>query len=82
MTIKDNLKNNNYMKGLLSLTLISALFVLSSCSKEYTCECITIIGGITTQTTIEASSKAKAKSECDESDTELLGVPVVDCELI
>lgn len=58
------------------------LITLSSCTKEYTCECVVAIGGITTQSEIEARTKTKAKSLCDENDTELLGVVVAECEII
>ncbi len=70
------------MKSLLRLTFIFTVFTLSSCSKEYTCECVSVVGGIATKIIIEETSRAKAKSECNESDTELLGVAVIDCELI
>jgi len=70
------------MKGLLSITLVFALFTLTSCSKEYTCECTTVVGDVTTESIIEASSKAKAKSLCDENDLELLGIVIADCEII
>ena len=67
------------MKGLLSLMLI---FTLASCSKEYICECTTVIGDVKTESIIEAGTKAKAKSLCDENDLELLGIAIADCEII
>lgn len=70
------------MKNLFSLTLIFTLFLLSSCSKEYICECTTIVGGVTTQSTIEEATKSAAKNTCDEGDAEILGIPITDCEII
>jgi len=70
------------MKNLFSLVFVLSLFVLSSCSKEYTCECTTVLGDITTESIIEASTKAKARTLCDENDAELLGIVIADCEII
>ena len=57
------------------------IITLSSCTKEYTCECVTVIGGLTTESIIESKTKADARAICEENE-ELLGITIAECEII
>lgn len=58
------------MKNVLLITAVAAVFCLSSCKKDHTCECTTTsFAG--TSTTSENTGKMKlsdAKVKCDEGD--------------
>lgn len=69
------------MKKLFVLAGIS-LFLMSSCSKDWTCKCVTSEGGVqigTSSTTI-TDKKNDAKAACDEGDG-TLATYTVDCEI-
>ena len=75
------------MKNLFILTVF-ALIALTSCKKDYTCECTGYVDGVevagsSASATIN-DTKSKAADACDEGDDseELLGIEYsVDCEI-
>ena len=73
------------MKNLFILTVF-ALVALTSCKKDYTCECKAYVDGyyIDSESKTINGTKSKAADECDESDefTSQGGYTVeVDCEI-
>jgi len=54
------------MKKLLLMAAVAGLFTVTSCKKDYTCNCT--VGSTTTPTTIENVSKADAEAACDALD--------------
>jgi hypothetical protein len=56
-----------------------ALLTLASCKKDWTCTCISSLGG-SESSTISDMTKSDAKAECDSNDASAFGV-TVDCEL-
>ncbi len=67
------------MRKILSVALALIFVVaLSSCKKEYTCKCT--VNGIAAGSSTIKDTKSKAKSKCDEGDSNVLGI-VTDCEL-
>jgi len=76
------------MKKVLSLILVAGfIFAFSSCSKDYTCECVTTMTGVdpvSSEATAEFSSKSDAEEWCDEGDMEIdiLGIITkIECEI-
>ncbi|MCX6197480.1 MAG: hypothetical protein NTY55_12685 [Flavobacteriia bacterium] len=57
------------MKNLFILTVF-ALTALTSCKKDYTCECTTYLDGVSIGSGSETikDTKSKAKDECDKGD--------------
>jgi hypothetical protein len=62
----------------LMIVLGLAMFTMTSCSKDWTCQC-KIDGQVTTTSTIK-DTKKNATSKCDEGDTNVLGI-IQDCEI-
>ena len=62
----------------LAFVLGVTLFVMSSCAKDWTCQC-KINGQVVTSSTIN-DTKKNATSKCDEGDGNILGA-VQDCEI-
>lgn len=54
------------VKKSLLFTAAAFAIILSSCKKDYTCNCT--VGLITTPTTIENSTKEDAEEECNTAD--------------
>ena len=73
------------MKNLFILTVF-ALVALTSCKKDYTCECSLYIDGdfYASESTTIKDTKSKAKSACNEGDdSEDIGgyIYATDCEI-
>lgn len=69
-------------KLILSAAMLSAIG-FTSCRKEYNCECKTSTGGSTSIVKTDKLPKKSlkdARKECDNGDSELLGVKT-DCEI-
>ncbi|HOY33409.1 MAG TPA: hypothetical protein PKW80_16135 [Bacteroidales bacterium] len=60
--------------ALISAGLFIVAIALSSCKKDYTCECT--VGGVSVKYTIEKTTKADAETKCN---TYITGTTV--CEL-
>ena len=61
------------------IAVIGSLLFLSSCTKDWVCECTASSGGTSfvTEEKIEASSYSKASNECQAKDESTFG----DCKL-
>jgi len=78
-TIKFN-KTNNMRKLIFAAVIIAGSISSMSCTKDYTCTCVTTVNNIQTassSTTIKNTSEADAKNTCDASDG-----TYVDCEIV
>ncbi|MDX2361099.1 MAG: hypothetical protein QNK23_09850 [Crocinitomicaceae bacterium] len=58
---------------------ILGIVALSSCTKDYTCEC-RIAGSVSGTTTI-TDTKSNAKDSCDDGDITIFGISQ-DCEIL
>ena len=71
------------MKNLFILMLF-ALLSLTSCKKDYTCECTSYLSGVkvTSESTTITDTESKADEACDKGDyaEDILGISV-DCEI-
>jgi hypothetical protein len=57
------------------------VLALSSCKKDYTCECKTTVGSLTSTSTSTINGKKKdAKEACDKKDSSITGASVA-CEI-
>ncbi|MFN5415515.1 MAG: hypothetical protein ACK5B9_00555 [Flavobacteriia bacterium] len=58
------------MKKVLGVAALLSVFALGSCKKDYTCECVSTAGSIssTATTTIANSTKGDAEAACDAGD--------------
>jgi hypothetical protein len=65
------MKKFTLILGVLALTTLS----LTSCQKEWTCTCTT--GALSVDVTIDKTTRADAKSQCDDLD---IGA-ITDCSL-
>lgn len=66
-------------KSVVVITIIGSFLFLSSCTKDWVCECTISSGGtsLVTEEKIEASSFSKASDECESKDESTFG----SCEL-
>ena len=82
-----NLKKIKMKKLVIAIAALGLIAFASSCSKDYTCECVSYQDGVqyaSGSQTKEYDSKSDAESDCDEGDskTEILGVTYeTKCEL-
>ena len=63
-----------------------ALLTLASCKKDYTCECTTTTGGVSTSaSTVIKDKKSKAEEACNAGDASVsnFGIAVTtECEIL
>lgn len=73
------------MKKVLGITALLSIFVLSSCKKDYTCECVSTAGASSSSSSSTINgTKKDAKAACDTGDQSVtvLGVTSsVNCEI-
>ncbi len=69
-------------KTLILIAIIGAVVSMSSCKKDYTCECVSTVAGTSTTTTtvLEDQKKADAETACNAGDG-TVGEISVECEL-
>ena len=53
------------MKKLFILAIVAGAFSMTSCKKDYTCECVDTTTGVVDFTFKQKSTKAKAKTWCE-----------------
>ena len=66
-----------------TILALGAMFMFTSCSKDWTCTC-TIddgYGGVITESATITGTKSEAETECDKGDISLLGITISDCEI-